>query len=51
MYNWLLINYGNYIGELTTQGIIILDTLMEYNTTNNSQDLPEEIDVSYLINV
>jgi hypothetical protein len=36
---------------VTTQGIIILDTLMEYSTKNNSQRFPEEIDVSYLINV
>jgi hypothetical protein len=42
-------HYGSYGGMLTPHGIIILETLMEYSTTNNSQKFPEP--VSYLINV
>ena len=44
--NWLLANYGSDSRMVTPQGIIILDTLMEYSTKNNSQSFPEEIDVN-----
>ena len=35
---WLRKHYGSI---LNPQGIIILDTLMNYNTTNSSQNLPQ----------
>ena len=43
---WLHANYGSNSSMLATHGIIILDTLMEYSTKNNSQRFPEEIDVN-----
>ncbi|XP_060599515.1 uncharacterized protein YfbL-like [Ruditapes philippinarum] len=37
---WLDKNYGNAARSLQPHGIIILDTVMEYNTSSNSQKLP-----------
>lgn len=39
---WLRINYGNNI-PLGMHGVIILDTMMEYNTSAKSQMIPSEI--------
>ena len=39
---WLRINYGNNLPP-GMHGVIILDTMMEYNTSANSQMIPSEI--------
>lgn len=38
---WLLKNYGEAARTLVPHGIIVLDTMMEYNTSANSQQIPE----------
>jgi hypothetical protein len=38
---WLDKNYGKAARSIKPHGIIILDTVMEYNTSSNSQKLPD----------
>lgn len=37
---WLVRSYGKAARSLKPHGVIVLDTIMEYNTTERSQALP-----------
>lgn len=43
LYPWMLEHYGEDFGEMTPHGVIVLDTIMEYNTSSFSQQIPAEM--------
>ncbi|XP_071175930.1 uncharacterized protein YfbL-like [Mytilus edulis] len=43
---WLILNYGNALPSVI-QGVIILDTMMNYNTTARSQTIPPQIEDAF----
>lgn len=43
LYPWLLRNYGQDFQQMQPHGVIVLDTMMEYNTSSFSQEIPDEV--------